>query len=67
VSKSKVSEKEEMFFFDESTATHLSAQPLLRDPYESLYSYTKKSTLETAGEGLFARRDLPKNVITNSL
>jgi len=53
----------EKYHFDESTATHLSSQPLLRDPYEAQYCYTKRSTISEAGDGLFARRDVPDNFV----
>jgi histone-lysine N-methyltransferase SETD7 len=57
------SNTEEKYHFDESTATHLSSQPLLRDPYEAQYCYTKRSTISEAGDGLFARRDVPDNFV----
>ncbi len=52
-----------VYCYDESTEDRIARFPLRRDPYESQYSYTKVSTLEGAGEGLFALRDLPAGFI----
>lgn len=52
-----------MFYsYDESDKKHLSADPLIPDPYEHQYVYVAKSTLSNAGEGLFAKKTLPKDV-----
>lgn len=46
--------------YDPSTAVHLSSTPLVRDPYEQQTVYVAQSSLEGAGEGLFAKRSLGK-------
>ena len=38
-------------------------EPLLPDPYESHYCQIKQSKIKGAKEGLFAKRDLPKDFI----
>lgn len=48
-----------VYSFDESTATHLSKQPLAQDPYQATCVYVSKSNIRGAGDGLFAKRDLP--------
>jgi histone-lysine N-methyltransferase SETD7 len=51
------------YSYDESDKKHLSADPLLPDLYEQQYVYVAKSTLPNAGEGLFAKKDLPKDFV----
>lgn len=43
--------------------TIISNNPTLQDPYEKQYSYVDKSTIDGAGEGLFAKIDLKPNII----
>ncbi len=50
------------YSYDESDKKHLSEDPLLPDPYEQQYVYVATSTLPNSGEGLFAKRDLAKDV-----
>lgn len=49
------------FNFDASTSIKISSTPLLRDPYEQQTCYISPSGIHPqAGEGLFAKRYLPK-------
>jgi hypothetical protein len=48
---------------DPSSVTHICAEPFLEDPYERRLVYAKRS--EIAGEGLFARRELPAGIIVS--
>ena len=50
-----------LYHYEEPTNTTLGDQPNLRDPLENKYMYIKKS--EFNGEGAFAARDLPENLI----
>eukprot|EP00118_Oscarella_pearsei_P004841 m.21322 g.21322 ORF g.21322 m.21322 type:complete len:260 (+) comp28160_c0_seq2:733-1512(+) len=52
-------QKECTFQRDVSTRDCISVHPRLLDPYETKMTYVKVSDI--AGEGLFARRDLPEN------
>ena len=48
---------------DISTEDIISSSPLLQDPYEAQNVYVDDSTLGShAGQGLFAKRDLPSDV-----
>lgn len=38
-------------------------RPLLLDPYENVYVFVKSSMLPGAGEGLFAKRDIPADFV----
>jgi hypothetical protein len=40
----------------------ISSTPLVNDPYENKCVYVKKSSFDNAGEGLFAKTDLPADV-----
>ena len=51
------------FRFDESTASRIARQPLLRDPYESAAVVVRPSRIPGSGEGLFARRALRAGAI----
>jgi histone-lysine N-methyltransferase SETD7 len=52
------------FALDESTATRISSQPLLSDPFERLCVFVAPSSLgPSAAEGLFARRALPGDCV----
>src|SRR5206468_7949938 len=51
---------------DESTFSRIALHPLLPDPYESICCYVTKATVsDTAGEGLFARIDLPSRTVVS--
>ena len=43
---------------DISTDSHLSRNPLLRDPYESKYVDIRKSKIPNAGEGVFLKKNV---------
>lgn len=47
------------YVHDPATRDHISLNPLLPDPYERCHVEVRPSTLEGAGEGLFARVDVP--------
>lgn len=53
----------ETFTYDQSSREHLSRAPLLRDPYETKWVYVKPSTVPGAGEGLFAKIDIPEDTV----
>ncbi len=50
-----------VFRADESTATKLSSEPLLADPYEQMLVYVAQSPI--AGNGLFARQAIPADTL----
>ena len=50
-----------VYHYEAPTNVTLGDQPDLRDPLENKYMYIKKS--EFKGEGAFAARDLPPNLI----
>ena len=54
-----------VFKSDVSTATHLSSEPLLRDPYEVKMVTVKSSTLSKAGDGVFAATDVDKDTVVS--
>lgn len=51
--------------FDPSNETTISTEPLLGDPYEQRIVYAKKSAIQNAGEGLFAKVNLPAKMIVS--
>ena len=51
------------FSHDPGTATRISRQPMLADPFESLRVEARASRLPNAGEGLFARRALAEGEV----
>lgn len=53
----------EILYFDQSTRERLSRQPLRQDAYEFCYSYVQPSSIPGAGEGLFAKVDLPAGFV----
>ncbi|XP_065829174.1 histone-lysine N-methyltransferase SETD7-like [Oscarella lobularis] len=55
--------KGDVFERDVSTKDCISANPLLPDPYETKMVYVKVSPI--AGDGLFARRDLPEDRVVS--
>ena len=52
-----------VYTYDPSTKTRISKTPLIADPFESEMVEVKKSLQSNAGEGLFARVDIPSDVI----
>ena len=46
--------------FSLSTRDWIGDQPLVEDPYEASHIDCKLSTIEGAGEGLYAKHDIPK-------
>ena len=59
--RGRFDDQEEYYYCHEPEFPGLSA--LQKDPYEEKYVYVKKSKIDNAGEGLFAKVDLPKNFI----
>ena len=51
------------YYRDISTFDHLTHDPLLPDPYESVVIEVRKSKVSGAGEGLFAKVKLESNVV----
>ena len=51
---------EKTFTFDPSTDTHLSATPLVRDPYERKLLHVETSRIPGAGVGVFTLVPLKK-------
>ena len=51
------------FTEDLATRTRISSTPLVRDPWEDKLVRVKESLLEQAGDGLFAREDLPSKTL----
>ena len=51
--------------YSKSTKTFIGDQPLVSDPYETKHVSCTRSSLNTevAGEGLFARKDMPAGTI----
>lgn len=47
--------------YDPSTTTRVCSDPLLEDPMEKLYVEVGNSNIPGAGQGLFAKVDLPAN------
>ena len=47
--------------FDEGTEEIICKEPLLPDPYESQYIYIRTSRMKGANEGLFTKKDIPKD------
>lgn len=52
-----------IYSFDGGTSEVICQDPLLPDPYESQYCYVKTSKIKGAQEGLFAKKNLPKDFI----
>ena len=52
------------YSYDNSTSVCMSSSPLFRDPYEQQTCYISRSGIHpNAGEGLFAKRYLPKGCL----
>ena len=50
-----------VFHYEEATNVSLGDHPYIRDPLDKNYVYVKESTIESAGEGLYAAKDIPKD------
>ena len=51
-----------IYHYKEATNISFGDSPQLRDPLDKRYVYVKKSTIPNAGEGLFAKRNIPANI-----
>ena len=51
------------FQYDLASTVRVCSQPLLQDPWEKNMVEVRPSKLEQAGEGLFAREDLPEKTV----
>ncbi len=49
--------RDDIYVRDISTTDKVTSNPLLKDPLEDLYVEVQKSTIPSAGEGLFLKRD----------
>jgi histone-lysine N-methyltransferase SETD7 len=58
-----VTDRQRMFRTDSPSATCISLYPLLSDPYEDYRVEVKKSRIEGAGEGLYAKIDTQRGEI----
>ena len=52
-----------IYNYDPATHLSISRDPLLRDPWEATMVEVRRSDLDQAGEGLFAKVDLPAKTI----
>ena len=52
-----------LYNFDPGTRESICKEPLLPDPYETLYCYIAPSKIKGAKEGIFAKRDLPEGFV----
>lgn len=59
-----VKSDEPIVAYSKATTESIGDQPMIADPYESRTVEVKTSHLPGSGEGLFARRPLPKGTIT---
>ena len=60
---SEVIRPEISYCYDPASHLSISSDPLLRDPWEESMVEVRESGLEQAGQGLFARTDLPAKTI----
>ena len=51
-----------VFHYEEATNVTFGDQPHIRDPLDKKYVYVKESTVDLAGEGLFAAKNIPANI-----
>ena len=51
--------------FDQSSKGSISSNPLVPDAYEQALVYVGQSDIPNAGEGLFAKCDLPENTVSS--
>ena len=51
-----------VFHYEEATNVTFGDQPHIRDPLDKKYVYVKESTVDLAGEGLYAAKDIPANI-----
>ena len=54
-----------IYSLDLSSREVISKEPLLPDPYETLYCYVRMSKIKGAQEGLFAKKNLAKNFVVS--
>ena len=54
-----------MLHLDSGKREIIAKEPLIPDPYEQNMVHVKVSKMKGGGEGLFARRDLPKGRIVS--
>ena len=47
-----------VFHYEEATNVTFGDQPHIRDPLDTKYVYVKESTVDEAGEGLYAVKDM---------
>ena len=58
---------ESIYTRDVSTSERLTLQPLLKDPLEDVFVEVQKSTIVSAGEGLFLKKDVKVFLISFNL
>lgn len=51
------------YTYDPSSKTQLASNPLLKDPLEEYWVDIQKSTIQGAGDGVFMKRDAPRNTV----
>ena len=51
-----------VFHYVEATNVTFGDQPHIRDPLDKKYVYVNESTVNFAGEGVYAAKDIPKNI-----
>ena len=51
-----------VFHYERPTNISFGDQPHINDPLDQKYVYLKQSTLEFAGQGLYAAKDIPANI-----
>ena len=51
-----------VFHYKEATNISFGDQPDIKDPLDQKYVYLKQSTIESAGQGLYAVKDIPANI-----
>jgi hypothetical protein len=56
-------EDERIITFDPSTSKRISTTPTLRDFWEETMVDVRNSRIPGAGEGLFAKQDIPEGII----
>ena len=59
----KILREDLTFTYDPSMTVSISRTPLIRDPYEHQNVYVANSKIEFAGEGLYAKRNLPAGTL----
>ena len=51
-----------IYHYEQATNFTFGDQPLIRDPLDKKYVYIDKSTVDFAGEGLYAVKDIPEDI-----